>query len=121
MSGMLNKSGGKVRLTFKLEMDQLWIGTKERTEKVPLNSIKNVVSEAIVGQEEYHIVALQLGPTEQSRYFIYWVILDSDWSILNHTNLIGCSRYLLSLWMLSKKRSWESGNFSKTYFFVMKM
>lgn len=73
LSGMLNKSGGKVRLTFKLEMDQLWIGTKERTEKVPLNSIKNVVSEAIVGQEEYHIVALQLGPTEQSRYFIYWV------------------------------------------------
>jgi len=62
-----------VRLTFKLEMDQLWIGTKERTEKVPLNSIKNVVSEAILGQEEYHIVALQLGPTEQSRYFIYWV------------------------------------------------
>ena len=73
LSGMMNKSGGKVRLTFKLELDQLWIGTKERTEKVPLNSIKNVVSEAIVGQEEYHILALQLGPTEASRYFIYWV------------------------------------------------
>ena len=27
LSGM-NKSGGKVRLTFKLELDQLWIGTK---------------------------------------------------------------------------------------------
>ena len=25
---MYNKSGGKVRLTFKLEQDQLWIGTK---------------------------------------------------------------------------------------------
>lgn len=25
---MFNKSGGKVRLTFKLEQDQLWIGTK---------------------------------------------------------------------------------------------
>lgn len=25
---MLNKVGGKVRLTFKLELDQLWIGTK---------------------------------------------------------------------------------------------
>jgi hypothetical protein len=37
---MLNKSGGKVRLTFKLELDQLWLGTKERTEKLPLNSIK---------------------------------------------------------------------------------
>uniref|UniRef100_G1N460 UBFD1 PH-like C-terminal domain-containing protein n=1 Tax=Meleagris gallopavo TaxID=9103 RepID=G1N460_MELGA len=30
LSGMYNKSGGKVRLTFKLEQDQLWIGTKER-------------------------------------------------------------------------------------------
>jgi len=73
LSGMLNKSGGKVRLTFKLELDQVWLGTKERTEKLPMNSIKSVSSEAIVGQEEYHIMALQLGPTEASRYFIYWV------------------------------------------------
>lgn len=28
ISGMYNKSGGKVRLTFKLEVDQLWLGTK---------------------------------------------------------------------------------------------
>lgn len=28
LSGMYNKTGGKVRLTFKLELDQLWIGTK---------------------------------------------------------------------------------------------
>ncbi|XP_002732133.2 ubiquitin domain-containing protein UBFD1-like, partial [Saccoglossus kowalevskii] len=28
LSGMVNKSGGKVRLTFKLEQDQLWLGTK---------------------------------------------------------------------------------------------
>ena len=31
LSGMYNKSGGKVRLTFKLEQDQLWIGTKGNT------------------------------------------------------------------------------------------
>ena len=104
LSGMLNKHGGKVRLTFKMENDQVWIGkylmlqqtyiylmtkqgniipissllnivlgTKERTEKLPLNSIKNVVSEPIDGHKEYHIVALQLGPTEASRYWIYWV------------------------------------------------
>jgi len=73
LSGMLNKSGGKVRLTFKLELDQVWLGTKERTEKLPMNSIKSVSSEAIIGTEEYHIMALQLGPTEASRYFIYWV------------------------------------------------
>ena len=28
LSGMLNKHGEKVRLTFKLETDELWIGTK---------------------------------------------------------------------------------------------
>merc|ERR1719315_100211 len=64
LSGMLNKSGGKVRLTFKMELDQVWLGTKERTEKLPMNSIKAVTSEPIEGQEEYHILALQLGPTE---------------------------------------------------------
>lgn len=73
VSGMLNKHGGKVRLTFKLDVDQVWIGTKERTEKLPMNSIKSVVSEPIEGHEEYHIMALQLGPTEASRYWIYWV------------------------------------------------
>ena len=73
ISGMLNKHGSKVRLTFKLEEDQVWIGTKDRTEKLPLNSIRNVLSEPIEGHEEYHIVALQLGTTEVSRYWIYWV------------------------------------------------
>jgi len=73
LCGMLNKSGGKVRLTFKLEVDQLWIGTKERTEKVPMQSIKNIVSEPIEGHNEYHIMGIQLGPTEASRYWVYWV------------------------------------------------
>uniref|UniRef100_H2U640 Ubiquitin family domain containing 1 n=2 Tax=Takifugu rubripes TaxID=31033 RepID=H2U640_TAKRU len=73
LSGMFNKSGGKVRLTFKLEQDQLWIGTKERTEKVPMGSIKNVVSEPIEDHEGYHMMAFQLGPTEASQYWVYWV------------------------------------------------
>ena len=73
LSGMLNKHGGKVRLTFKMELDQLWLGTKERTEKLGMSSIKSVVSEPIDDHEEYHILALQLGPTEASRYWIYWV------------------------------------------------
>ncbi|XP_076450423.1 ubiquitin domain-containing protein UBFD1-like [Babylonia areolata] len=73
LSGMYNKSGNKVRLTFKLEADQVWIGTKERTDKIPMNSIKLVVSEPIDGHEDYHLMGLQLGPTEASRYWIYWV------------------------------------------------
>ena len=73
LSGMLNKHGGKVRLTFKMDASQVWIGTKERTEKVPFSNIKAVVSEPIPEHEEYHILALQLGPTEASRYYIYWL------------------------------------------------
>ena len=73
LSGMLNKHGGKVRLTFKMEQDQLWIGTKERTEKIGMSSIKNVLSEPIEGHPGYHIVSLQLGPTQASSYFVYWV------------------------------------------------
>ncbi|XP_077290753.1 ubiquitin domain-containing protein UBFD1-like [Arctopsyche grandis] len=73
LSGMLNKHGGKVRLTFKLELDQVWVGTKERTEKLALTSIKGITSEPIKGHEQYHIMALQLGPTDASRYWIYWV------------------------------------------------
>lgn len=56
LSGMLNKHGSKIRLTFKLEADQLWLSTKERTEKLRMASIKNVISEAITEHEEYHIV-----------------------------------------------------------------
>ncbi|GAB1609029.1 ubiquitin domain-containing protein UBFD1-like [Argonauta hians] len=73
ISGMYNKSGGKVRLTFKLELDQLWIGTKERTDKIPMNSIKAVVTEALEGNEDYHMMGIQLGTTEASRYWVYWV------------------------------------------------
>lgn len=73
LKGMMNKHGNKVRLTFKLEADQLWLGTKDRTEKLPLSSIKDIISEKIADHPGYHMVALQLGPTEQSRYWIYWV------------------------------------------------
>lgn len=60
LSGMLNKHGGKVRLTFKLEADQLWLSTKERTEKLSMGTIKNVVSEPIEEHEEYHIMVCVL-------------------------------------------------------------
>lgn len=39
-----------------MENDQLWLSTKERTEKLPMGSIKSVVSEPIEGHEEYHIL-----------------------------------------------------------------
>lgn len=38
-----------------------------------MGSIKNVVSEPIEGHEDYHMMAFQLGPTEASYYWVYWV------------------------------------------------
>lgn len=52
---------------------KLWIGTKERTEKIAINTIRNVTNQPITGYEHYHIIAIQLGPTEASRFFVYWV------------------------------------------------
>lgn len=71
--GMKNKVGHKARLTFKLESDEVWISTKERTQKVQMTSIRSVVSEPIKGKEEYHLMGFAFGTTEQSRYWIYWV------------------------------------------------
>ncbi|XP_075261252.1 ubiquitin domain-containing protein UBFD1-like isoform X2 [Convolutriloba macropyga] len=73
LSGMIKQDGGNVRLTFKLESDELWIGTKERTHKLPMNSIKSVHSEAIKDHEEYSIVGIQTGPTVKSTIWVYWV------------------------------------------------
>ena len=73
LHGMINKYNYKVRLTFKLEQDQLWVGTKERTEKLSMMSIRSVVSEPIEDHPEYHIMGIQTGPTEASRIWLYWV------------------------------------------------
>lgn len=71
---MLNKSGGKVRLTFKLEQDQLWIGTKERTDKIPMNSIKDVLSEPIHDHPEYHVMVRKIALNMQTQAFFFFHI-----------------------------------------------
>ncbi|KAJ3337172.1 Ubiquitin domain-containing protein ubfd1 [Gonapodya sp. JEL0774] len=86
VTGLLNRIGQKTRLTFKAETEELWIGTAERTQKVPpfvpYNTIRAVTSQAIKGHEGYHIVGLQMGPTDKvrtyprtviSNYWLYWV------------------------------------------------
>jgi len=73
LSGLLNKSGEKVRITFKMELDQMWISSKGRTDKVRMGSIQNMISEPIEGSEAYSVVAFQLGPSQASRYWLYWV------------------------------------------------
>ena len=73
ITGMTNRYGAKVRFTFKFEADQIWIGTNERTQKLPMGSIKSVINEPIDDAPQYHMLGLQIGPTEASRQWFYWV------------------------------------------------
>ena len=73
LKGMFNKYGVKVRLDFRLETDELVINTKDRTIRIPMRTIKNVTNGEINGHEGYHIVGFQLGSTEASIYWVYYV------------------------------------------------
>lgn len=45
LSGMFNKRGDKVRLTFKLEVDQLWLGTKgENMTNGCMHTVQNCIA-----------------------------------------------------------------------------
>ncbi|KAJ1562677.1 Ubiquitin domain-containing protein ubfd1 [Nowakowskiella sp. JEL0078] len=70
---LLNRQGIKTRLTFKNDSQEVWIGTAERTQKLRYDTIRGITSEPILGREEYHILTLQLGPTEKSNYYLYYV------------------------------------------------
>ncbi|KAI3425695.1 hypothetical protein D9Q98_007672 [Chlorella vulgaris] len=71
--GLLNGQGTKVRLTFKPELQQLWVGSAASTQKVPCNSIAKMESQVIKGQEEYSILRIQLGAASTSNLFLYFV------------------------------------------------
>lgn len=75
LKGMLNEFKQKVRLTFKFESDELWISTREDTDKIKMNAIYAVVTEPIEKHEEYHIMGLRVGPMEKLSIwiYIYWV------------------------------------------------
>uniref|UniRef100_H0Y1A6 UBFD1 PH-like C-terminal domain-containing protein n=1 Tax=Otolemur garnettii TaxID=30611 RepID=H0Y1A6_OTOGA len=64
------KSRGKVKHTFKLKQEQLWMGTEE-TEKLPMGSIKNVDVNTVEGHGGYHMMAFH-GPHGSSYYWVYW-------------------------------------------------
>ncbi|KAI7839831.1 hypothetical protein COHA_006451 [Chlorella ohadii] len=63
----------QVRLTFKAEVQQLWVGSATSTQKVPYNTIGKIESQAIKGQEEFSIVRLQIGASGTSNLWLYYV------------------------------------------------
>eukprot|EP00877_Chromochloris_zofingiensis_P006326 jgi/Chrzof1/1947/Cz10g27140.t1 len=71
--GLLNSQGSKVRLTFRPELQQLWVGSATSTQKVPYGSISKIESYPIEGEEEYSILALHLGSGGTSKYWLYYV------------------------------------------------
>jgi len=73
LSGIYGNSGIKVRVTFRPAVDQLLIMTSSKTDPIPFSSIRDIYAEPIPGHEEYYIVSLQLGATENSRYYLYFV------------------------------------------------
>ncbi|KAL8609734.1 hypothetical protein ACOMHN_042773 [Nucella lapillus] len=73
LTGMYNRFGTKVRLTFKLGADQLWISTREKTEMVHMATISKIYSEPILGHEEYHVVGFKMKTMEGGVYWVYWV------------------------------------------------
>ena len=71
LSGMYNKSGGKLRLTLKPEQDQLWIGTKEWPEKLPMGSIKKRGQRTHRRTGRLTHDGISVG--SHSSYWVYWL------------------------------------------------
>jgi hypothetical protein len=63
LPGLLSSTGTKVRLTFKPELGQIWMGSAAHTQKISVASIKKIEAQPITGQPEYSIVRLRLGAT----------------------------------------------------------
>jgi len=74
LKGILNHMGKPVRLSFKFEQPaMICINGKERTEKYPMASVHDVVSEKIEGRGGYHIVTLKMSKDDKSAYHLYYV------------------------------------------------
>ncbi|ORY28740.1 hypothetical protein BCR33DRAFT_793256 [Rhizoclosmatium globosum] len=73
---VLNQRGMKTRLSFRNETAELQIATAERTQKVPFGSVSRIRSEDMPlehGGEGYAAIGIQVGPTEKSIVWFYWV------------------------------------------------
>eukprot|EP01116_Phalansterium_solitarium_P008315 TRINITY_DN219_c3_g1_i1.p1 TRINITY_DN219_c3_g1~~TRINITY_DN219_c3_g1_i1.p1 ORF type:complete len:298 (+),score=112.81 TRINITY_DN219_c3_g1_i1:35-895(+) len=73
LQNIYNNIGTKVRLTFKVWTQELWISSSSTTQKIPFNQVRAVSTEPIHGNEQYHIMSLQLGSSDKNKYFLYFV------------------------------------------------
>jgi hypothetical protein len=73
IQNVYNHRGEVARLTFKTDIEQLWIGSKQDTKKIDFKIVRGVSHEPIDSSEGYSIVSLQLGSTENHKYLLYYV------------------------------------------------
>ncbi|KAI8607525.1 hypothetical protein BC830DRAFT_121994 [Chytriomyces sp. MP71] len=73
----VNARGLKCRLSFKSETQEMQLATAERTQKIAYASIRRIDSHDMpaeqAGGEGYCAVGIQIGPTEKSLLWFYWV------------------------------------------------
>jgi hypothetical protein len=58
-----------VRLTFRPDLSELWIGSATSTQKVAYGSVRRIEAWPIDGDEAYSILALHLGA---GKLWVYW-------------------------------------------------
>lgn len=73
IKNIYDRSGQIVRLTFKVTEQELWIASKDRTEKIPFFQVRDIESEPIHSNDSYHIMALQIGSTPNSKLWFYYI------------------------------------------------
>jgi len=73
IKGMYTSQGEEIRFTFKNDIQQLWIASKDKTEKMSYLQIKDVVYEQIHNNKGYCIVGLQIGNTPNSKLWYYFL------------------------------------------------
>ncbi|KAL6779724.1 hypothetical protein ACKKBG_A13470 [Auxenochlorella protothecoides x Auxenochlorella symbiontica] len=69
---LLTQARVKVRLTFKPELQQVWLGSDHSTQKVPYSSVRGIISQPIPASPGYSILCLSLG-SGSSQLWLYWV------------------------------------------------
>jgi hypothetical protein len=69
----ISKQQMQVRLTFRPEINQIWLGSATSTQKVPYGSIHKIEAQPIESQEGYSILRIQLGAASTSNYWLYFV------------------------------------------------
>lgn len=73
LKGLLNSSGGKVRLVFSPASGEVTFATAERTQKYPLGAFPEVTSDPILDHPGYRILGVKMGKTDKSFVYLYWV------------------------------------------------